>query len=478
MTVLVRLIVVAALLAVAPPHTVEPAVPATRSHPVDVTRAVSSTIPGGEPSLTQVDIVVPGIDVEGEVRESESLERGRSSPEVIVADQVAGDRVETEVFEAGSFQTVGVTWPEGQQATDLGAQVRARVDGAWSDWVDLEVDDVAPDPGTVDAASSRRGGTEPVWFGESDAVQLAFEASEQGATGLALTLVGTELASVPTAAPASMPAAGATGSAAAAQTTRLVSVVDHGVVPAAASAPRVITRAEWGARAQVCAPDVARSLVGAVVHHTAGSNAYSTVAQAMQQIRNDQSYHIDGRGWCDLGYNFVVDKWGNLYEGRANSLTEAVIGVHAGGFNTGTVGVSMLGTYDAAPPLAMERAVASIIGVRLAAYNVNPQGSMSYTTGAGENARYKNTTVTLPRVFGHRDVSYTACPGNGGMAALPGIRATARTYFDSQQYGASRSVVTALYQDLLGRGPDPTGLAGWTASLMSGTSQSALVNTL
>src|SRR5665647_2868216 len=112
-----------------------------------------------------------------------------------------------------------------------------------------------------------------------------------------------------------------------------------------APVPTIITREQWGARPQVCTPDVATThgLIGAVVHHTAGSNGYSTIAEAMQQIRGDQAYHIDGRGWCDIGYNFVVDKWGNIYEGRANSLTRPVIGVHAGGFNTGTVGVSMLG---------------------------------------------------------------------------------------------------------------------------------------
>ena len=107
----------------------------------------------------------------------------------------------------------------------------------------------------------------------------------------------------------------------------------------AADAPQIISREEWGARPQVCQPAVATALVGAVVHHTADPNDYSTVAEAERRIRADQAYHIDGRGWCDIGYNFVVDKWGNIYEGRDNSLTQPIIGVHAGGFNTGTLGV-------------------------------------------------------------------------------------------------------------------------------------------
>ncbi|MBO9556935.1 peptidoglycan recognition protein, partial [Cellulomonas sp.] len=173
---------------------------------------------------------------------------------------------------------------------------------------------------------------------------------------------------------------------------------------ATAAQPAVVTRAAWGARNQACAPDVASGLVAAVVHHTATTNGYASVDAAKAQIRNIQAYHIDGRGWCDIGYNFLVDKWGNIYEGRANGMTQPVVGVHAGGFNTGTVGVSMLGDYTATTPsAATQDAVGRIIGWRLGAYGVDPRGTMSYYTGNGDNSRFKNQWVTLPRVFGHRD---------------------------------------------------------------------------
>ncbi|WNB87429.1 DUF4214 domain-containing protein [Cellulomonas sp. ATA003] len=244
---------------------------------------------------------------------------------------------------------------------------------------------------------------------------------------------------------------------------------------AAQTAPRIISRGQWGAPAPTCRTDSAAKLVGAVVHHTAGSNSYSSVAQAMQQIRNDAKYHMTGRGWCDLGYNFVVDKWGNIYEGRAGSMTKAVIGVHAGGFNTGTVGVSMLGTYTAAPSAATQRAVGEVIGWRLGAYGVDPRGSMTYWTGAGQNSKYSNRNVTLPRIFGHRDVAYTACPGPGGYSALPAIREIAADAGASERFAQARSVVTALYHDLLGRAPDASGLAMWTGKLAAGVDQSELV---
>jgi len=213
------------------------------------------------------------------------------------------------------------------------------------------------------------------------------------------------------------------------------------------------------------------------VHHTVDSNGYSSVAAAMQQIRNDANYHLS-LGWCDLGYNFVVDKWGNIYEGRAGSLTQAVIGAHAGGFNTGTVGVAMLGTYTSVNPTpAMQSAVARIIGWRLGAYGVDPKTSMSYHFAGvpGDGQRYHNVNVTLPRVSGHRDVWLTACPGNGGYAALPNIRAMASTFSYPQRFTQAQSVVKALYQDLLGRIPDAPGLAAWTTKLAQGTDQSQLV---
>ncbi len=189
----------------------------------------------------------------------------------------------------------------------------------------------------------------------------------------------------------------------------------------------MITRAEWGAGPQACTPGVASGLVGAVLHHTADPNTYTTVAQAMQQICNDQAYHINSMGWCDIGYNFLVDKWGNIYEGRAGSIQEPVIGAHAGGFNTGTVGIAMIGTYsDVTPSAAMQEAVAQVIAWRLAAYHRDPAGTMTYTTSGGSDKYAAGTTVTLPVVMGHRDVYLTACPGNAGYATLPSVRARAR----------------------------------------------------
>ena len=375
--------------------------------------AATSDAPSDGAALARLDVVVPPVAASAAAAPAVSGATANS----VVADQlVAPKRLETKVVEAADFQTVGVTWPEGSDIAGLGAQVRTRADGTWSTWVALTPDDQAPDTGTSDAAHATRGGTQPVWVGDADAVQLAFAATAKGGPdGLSLALVDSS----------AKPVLDGIVNSSASGTATIRTASYSTVVAAAYGAPHVISRAEWGAAPEVCVPGVASTLVGAVVHHTAGSNNYTTIAEAEAQIRGDQAYHITGRGWCDIGYNFIVDKWGNIYEGRANSLTQAVIGVHAGGFNTGTVGVAMLGTYDASPSAATQDSVGWIIGWRLGAYGVDPESWMTYSTGAGENSRFLNQTVSLPRVFGHRDVAYTDCPGNGGYAALPTIRAAA-----------------------------------------------------
>ena len=429
-----------------------------------------------EGTLVELSLVVPAVDG-GAVEESPEVRAARADEDVVLAEDVVdAERVASEIVETDAFQTIGVTWPEDADVTALQPQMRVRSDGEWSEWAELGQDSESPDAGTADAEHATRGGTEPVWVGDADAIQVSFAADdESGPDGLALVLVGSD--EVPLA-----PDDVIVGSAATTDTdveqASFTQASSTQALFAASAAPAIISRAEWGARDQVCTPDVASRLVGAVVHHTAGSNNYATVAEAMQQIRNDQRYHIESRGWCDLGYNFVVDKWGNIYEGRARSLTQPVVGVHAGGFNTGTVGVSMLGTYGVAPSAATQQAVAQIIGWRLGFYGVNPTGSMVYHTGSGENSKFQDQDVSLPRVFGHRDVAYTACPGDGGYNALPAIRTIAEGFSYGERFRQANAVVRAMYEDILRRGVDPSGLSTWSAMLAGGSGGPALVTSL
>jgi hypothetical protein len=338
---------------------------------------------------------------------------GEAPVDPTVAPVVAGTpdgtgRLLTPPVDTSDVQTIGVTWPEGTDGAALEPQVRVLAQGQWSGWRPLGTSDAAPDSGTADAAHQSRAGTDSLWIGNATAVQMSF-AGAPSVPDVRLALIGsTPLAVVgPGGSGGARPGAGL-----------------HGQAPV----PSVYPRAAWGARPPVCTPAVADTLDAAVVHHTADSNSYGTVAEAMQQIRNDQAYHIDSRGWCDIGYNFVVDKWGNVYEGREHSGDEPVIGVHAGGFNTATVGIAMLGDYSTVtPPAATQESVAEVIAWRLGAYNRDPSSTIGYTTLGGETSRYAaGTWLALPTVIGHREVDLTACPGQAGYSTIGWLRARAK----------------------------------------------------
>ena len=93
-----------------------------------------------------------------------------------------------------------------------------------------------------------------------------------------------------------------------------------------------------------------KSVKVAFVHHTASGNGYSC-AQAPSVLRSIYRYHVKSSGWRDIGYNFAVDKCGNIYEGRAGGVAKAVMGAHTLGFNTNSTGIAVLGTYNSDQPV-------------------------------------------------------------------------------------------------------------------------------
>jgi hypothetical protein len=104
-----------------------------------------------------------------------------------------------------------------------------------------------------------------------------------------------------------------------------------------AGTPAIVSRAAWGAEEEIvrARPLIASTLKLAIVHHTAGTNSY-TPAQSAAIVRGIEVYHVQGNGWNDIGYNFLVDRYGTVYEGRGGGIEKNVIGAHAGGFNAGT----------------------------------------------------------------------------------------------------------------------------------------------
>jgi flagellar hook assembly protein FlgD len=191
---------------------------------------------------------------------------------------------------------------------------------------------------------------------------------------------------------------------------------------AAANEPAIVSRASWGADEEIvrAAPHLAPALRLAVVHHTAGTNSY-TRAQAAAVVRGIEVYHVQGNGWNDIGYNFLVDRFGTIYEGRGGGVDQNVIGAHSQGFNTGTVGIALIGNYVAAvPPKAQQDALVRLLAWRLDVAHIDPLSTVVYTSGG--NAKFRaGKLVTLRVISGHRDTGPSECPGNGAYALLPGI---------------------------------------------------------
>jgi hypothetical protein len=189
-----------------------------------------------------------------------------------------------------------------------------------------------------------------------------------------------------------------------------------------AGSPTIVPRADWQADEKIVRahPLYAPTLKLAVVHHTAGTNAY-TPAEAPAIVRGIEVYHVQGNGWNDIGYNFLVDRYGTVYEGRGGGMTRNVIGAHALGFNAGTVGVSLIGNFDVqTPPAAMQDALVRLLAWRLDIAHIDPLSTVAYTSGG--NGKFRaGKVVTLRAISGHRDTGPSECPGRYAYALLPSI---------------------------------------------------------
>ncbi len=163
---------------------------------------------------------------------------------------------------------------------------------------------------------------------------------------------------------------------------------------AAAMAPgqpvNIISRAGWGANESIRRGGrlCDNGIRAGVVHHSATGNDYAPTDSAAI-VRSIYEYHTLTQGWGDIGYNALVDKYGQVFEGRFGGITNPVEGVHTGGFNANTWGVCMIGDFSQAPPTPDQlRAVGQLLGWRLAMDAVNPKGTVALTSAGGPNTRF------------------------------------------------------------------------------------------
>ena len=161
------------------------------------------------------------------------------------------------------------------------------------------------------------------------------------------------------------------------------------------------------------APLYASAVKVVFVHHTDTTNDYAC-SQSPAIVRSLYAYHVLSRGWNDIGYNFLVDKCGTLFEGRYGGTNRAVVGAQTYGFNTDTTGVAIIGTYTSTKASAAALAtVAHLAAWKLAAYGISPTATSKLVEGASDSPGFTGgRTYTLAAISGHRDGYATACPGN------------------------------------------------------------------
>ena len=325
----------------------------------------------------------------------------------------------TAELEVDPFTVLGVSWRDTADLTDPVIRYRVRQADVWSDWEAVGESDIAPDTGSRDDRGSRRGATDAIVALDADGLQIWAEAATGTISGLKAVLIdpGTDPAGT---------AATTQGSSTAGDAV----IRNAAVLPAApAAGPAIVTRAAWGAdeSLRTCNADLAPTTLAAAVHHTASTNAYNP-EDVPGLLRGFLAYHTrpeadGGRGWCDIGYNFLVDKFGRVFEGRAGSITKAVVGVHTGGFNSRTIGVAAIGDYSAAAPSgALLESLSQVIAWKFKTFRILGGSTVTMVSGGGASKYPEGTVVTFPTVYAHRDAQLTACPGQNLFDQMPYLR--------------------------------------------------------
>jgi uncharacterized protein with LGFP repeats len=317
-----------------------------------------------------------------------------------------------------SGRMLGVTLPAG--ASGPVAVRVTRAGGLPGAWTSLTVD-----PGET--------ATDPVWTGDlgtGAVVEVRLPAADAATAGLAVVDPGEDPTPTETAT----------------------------LLAASGLKPTIRSRKDWGADESLrsAEPAYADGLKAAIVHHTADGGGYDE-GDVPAIIRGMYRYHTQTLGWSDLGYNVVVDRFGRIWEGRAGGTSKNVIGAHAGGFNTGTFGVSMMGDFTSvAPSDACLQAVAAVIAWKFSLHDLDPRGHATLISGGGGTARYPaGQSATIDAISGHRDVGYTACPGDVGYTRMDDIRSRVATLLAGSPKSSGTSAIARKYaavdgEDLLG----------------------------
>lgn len=376
-------------------------------------------------------------------------------------------------------QMVALSWDGATSAPDGAVAVRARSGEAVGDWSTH-----APEPDDGGDEGVGRVGSDVIWLGHdgADAVEVRVEVGP---------LVGLELLRMRYHEGEPVPATAAP---------------EGRALDGRAARPTIRPREEWATAGWAswnsgcgAGPSVASRLDHAVVHHTASTNDYSA-AQVPGLIDGIRRYHTASLGWCDIAYSFVVDRFGTIWQGRAGDVTQPVVGGHAKGFNTGSVGVTLLGQFEpgaspaaAQPTTAMMDGLARILAWKLGLHGLDPRGTTTVTSG-GSTRYAAGVAVTLPIINAHRDSSLTACPGANVISRMAALRDAVAALSSStppppvepppptqswDPFATVEDLVWRQYADVLRQPGTYTSRRWWHVALADGsTNRNALVASL
>ncbi len=313
---------------------------------------------------------------------------------------------------------VGLSWAEGEPES---VSVRFKARGQWGPWTPIPIEaDHGPDPNTAEGRNQSQA-TDSIWVGESDAVQ--FMATGEEVAGAEATLIDTTNRTKPL-------------------SKRLTDLFTPTVDQAdgAPNQPAIHPRADWDP-SNSCAPKSSPSFVQvthAFVHHTTGSNNESQ-AQIPGHVLAICLYHRNSNGWDDIGYNYLIDRFGGIWEGRAGGIANGVQGAHTVGFNSYSTGVAFIGDHTSSGPTpAAEASLKSLLAWKFGVHNVDPTNS-SILVSKGSSKWPEGKPVLFRPISGHRDAQSTSCPGEACYQRMPTYRSGVDALWDQVPLGLYRS---------------------------------------
>jgi hypothetical protein len=346
------------------------------------------------------------------------------------------------------YGAVGVTWSPGQQVPEeeLGLTVRTRTDETWSQWMELPYDaDHGPDPASEEGRKARPG-SDVLLVGDVDQVQVRALAADGTAPAdmrmavidpgeAAHSAVETPELDTDTGAPAAAPVAAPSLTQPDTDTDSDTDA-DAGDLALRAAVftpkPVIYSRAQWGANESLRDAGSLRyfEVHAGFVHHTVNANSY-TRDEVPGILRSIYAYHTQSKGWSDVGYNYLVDRFGRIWEGRAGGIDRAVVGAHTLGYNDYAFAMSAIGNFDITEPSsAMVQAYGALFAWKLSLHGIDASSTRQWV-----GSKY------FQAVNGHRDAGQTACPGRYLYARIPEIRRLAAA---AQQGWAGRELESDL----------------------------------